>query len=182
MRGSIAMSEKEIAATKADTTDVGVPTEPFQFSVPEHVSFLDGYLDAIGRVLTTESDLWALTARDARELLEGDRVFGAAVRTRTAVENWSREFGSLVDDFLGMNQRTRLGFYLVEYVCWFEEFTRNAECFKVECEPLQPGTIGQVVYLLQLEGNQRVLLLVQHLDKTHDQPLQPLGREDAPSG
>lgn len=150
-------------------TDAGETAERFEFSVPEHVSFLAGYLDAIGRVLTTESELWALTARDASEVLDGALVFGVGVRTREAVENWSREFGSLVDNFLGMNQRARLGFYLIEYVCWFEEFTRNAECFKLECEPLQPGTIGQVVYLLQLEGNQRVLLLFEHLDKTHNQ-------------
>jgi hypothetical protein len=153
--------------SKTEDDDTGVTAEPFEFSVSEHVSFLAGYLDAIGRTLTTDSELWALTARDAREVSDGDLVFGVAVRTRKVVEKWSPEFSSLVDDFLGMDQRTRLGFYLVEYICWFKEFTRNAECFKLDCEPMRSGTIGQVVYLLQLEGNQRVLLLVQRLDKTH---------------
>jgi hypothetical protein len=54
-----------------------------------------------------------------------------------------------------------------------------AECFKLECDSLAPGTIGQVVYVLQIESGHRVLLLFEHLDKTHNQRLQPIGREDA---
>ncbi len=38
-------------------------SERFQFSAPRHVVFLDGYMDAVGRGLTTDSELWALTAR-----------------------------------------------------------------------------------------------------------------------
>jgi hypothetical protein len=146
--------------------------EHFELSIPGHVTFLDGYMDAVGRVLTTDSVLWALSARDARDVLDGDVLFGVAVRARSQVENWSKEFGSLVDNFLSMDQRHRLGFYLVEYICWFKEFTRNAECCKLDCDPLQPRTIAQAVYLLKLEGNNHVLLLAERLDKTHNRPLQ----------
>lgn len=145
-----------------------VMPERFELSVPEHVTFLAGYMDAVGRVLTTDSDLFALTARSARATLDGDLVLGAAVRTRSFVENWSKEFGSLVDDFLGMDQRSRLGFYLIDYICWFKEFTGTAKCFKLDCEFLAAGTLGQAVYLLQLEGDQGVLILVQRLAKTHN--------------
>lgn len=131
-------------------------SERFQFSVPQHVVFLDGYMDAVGRVLTTDTELWALTARDAADDGSADRAL---------VENWSKEFGSVVEDFLGLDQRARLGFYLIDYICWFKEFTQNAECFELACEPLSSGTIDQAIYLLQLEGNQRVLLLFQRIDK-----------------
>lgn len=137
------------------------------------MDFLDGYLDAVGRELTSDTELWALTAREANEEAQSDLLNGVAVRTRSLVENWSREFGWLVDDFLGMDQRDRLGFYLIDYICWFREFTQNAACFKLDCEPLTSATIGQAAYLLKLENNQCVLLLFQRFDKTHIQP----GRE-----
>ena len=142
--------------------------DPFELRVPEHVTFLDGYLDAVGRILTTDTELWAFAVRDANDVLKNERLLGAPIRTRFLVENWSKEFGSLVDDFLDMDQRSRLGFYLIDYICWFKEFTKNAECFKLECDLLTSGTIGQAVYLLRIESDHRVLLLFQRLDKTHN--------------
>lgn len=142
--------------------------EHFEFSVSRHVAFLGGYMDAVGRVLTTDSQLWCLTARDAEGALGGDHVLGAPVRTRSTVKNWSKEFGWLADEFLGIDERSRLGFYLVDYICWFKEFTENAECLKIDCEFLREGTISQAVYLLRLKGDQRVLLLAQRVDKTHN--------------
>jgi hypothetical protein len=152
-----------------------VTAEHFEFSVPRHVDFLDGYMDAVGRVLTTESELWCLTACVAAGALEDHYVLDAAVRARTVVENWSKEFGWLVDDVLGIDARSRLGFYLIDYICWFKEFTKNAECLKIDCEFLREGTLSQAVYLLQLEEDRRVLLLVQRVDKTHIKALQPRG-------
>ena len=146
------------------------PAERFEFSAPEHVVFLAGYMDAVGRVLTTKSELWALTAREARDILHADHVLGVPVRGRSAIANWSSEFSRLVDGFLGMDQRSRLGFYLIEYICWFKEFTRNATCFKLDCELLSAATIGQAVYVLQLEGDQSVVLLIQRVDKTRMPP------------
>jgi hypothetical protein len=163
--------------SKTEEGSERVSAEHFEFSVPDHVTFLAGYMDAVGRVLTTDSVLWGLTARDAREVLDGDLLFGVAVRARSSVENWSKEFGSLVDTFLRMNQRHRLGFYLVDYICWFKEFTQSAECFKLDCDSLHPNTIAQATYLLKLDGNHRVLLLAEQLDKTHNRPLQ----SDAPA-
>jgi hypothetical protein len=175
-------AEQSVMCFRDEEAGAALTPERFEFSVPEHITHLAGYMDAVGRVLTTDSELWALTARDARTILDGDLVLGVTVRTRSFVENWSKQFGWLVDDFLGMDQRSRLGFYLIDYICWFKEFTQNAECFKLECEFLTAGTIGQAVYLLQLEGDQRVLLLAQRLDKAHNKPLQPIAREDARSG
>lgn len=146
--------------------DADAAARPFEFSIAEHVLFLNGYFDAVGRVLTTDSELWSVSALDANQVMDGNVVFGAPICKRTAVENWSREFGSLVEGFLKLDQRSRLGFYLIDYVCWFKEFSRNAKCFKLECEPLQPGTRDQALYLLQLEESPRVLIVAQRLDKS----------------
>lgn len=149
--------------------------EHFEFSIAQHATFLDGYLDAVGRVLTTDRELCAFTARDAEAVLDGELVLGAMIRKRSMVENWSQEFGSLVGNFLRLDQRNRVGFYLIDYICWFEEFTENAECLRLECDPVSAESLGQFVYLLQLEGGKRFLLLFQRLDKTHGKRLQPVG-------
>ena len=91
--------------SKPEESSERVPGKHFEFSVPDHVTFLAGYMDAVGRVLTTDSVLFGLTARDAREALDGDLLFGVAVRARSPVENWSKEFGSLVDTFLRIPQQ-----------------------------------------------------------------------------
>ncbi|MFC4310512.1 hypothetical protein ACFPN2_15580 [Steroidobacter flavus] len=141
-------------------------SERFQFSVSRHITYLAGYLNAVGRLQTTDSELWAHTAHDASAV----PALRLAERSRAVVENWSREFGSLVEDFLRLDQRERLGFYLIDYICYFEDFTPHAECFKLDCEPLSSGTIEQAVYLLQLEGNQEVLLIFQRIDKARRSP------------
>jgi hypothetical protein len=156
--------------------------ESFEFCASEHATFLAGYLDAVGRTLTTDEDLWALTAREPKHALTNELVLGAKRRTQSIVENWSREFGSLVDNFLGIDQRSRLGFDLIEYICWFKEFMQNAECYKLECDPIGSASLGQAVYLIQVESGDHVLLVFQRLAKTHNKRLQPIGRKDAPSG
>lgn len=144
----------------------------FELSIHKHVTYLAGYMDAVGRAITTDSELFALTARDAKEILDGDILAGIEVRAQLLIENWSKEFGSLVDDLLGMDQCNSLGFYLIDYICWFNEFTQNAECFKLDCEPLEPGTINQAIYMLKLEDQQKVVLLAQRLEKAHTEPSQ----------
>lgn len=179
---SLARLKLFVIRFRDEETRSAVTPERFEFSVPAHVTYLAGYMNAVGRVLTTDAELWTLTARDAGAAVDGDLVPGITVRTRSFVENWSQQFGWLVENFLGMDQRSRLGFYLIDYICWFDEFTRNAECFKLDCEFLTARTIDQAVYLLQLEGDRRVLLLAQRLDKTHNEPSQPIAREDARPG
>ncbi len=156
---------------------MSVPDKPFQFSVSKHAIFIAGYMDAVARSLTTDSVLCGLTARDAKEVLDGDLAFGAAVRAKVEVQSWSKEFAALVDNFFpGLNQRSRLGFYLLEYISWFSEFTDNARCLKLDCDLIEPRTMAQAVYLLELDGDHHVVLLAQLLNKLHNNPLQ----DDAP--
>jgi hypothetical protein len=140
-------------------------TDSFAFSVSDHAMYLAGYLDAVGRLLTTDVELCALTARYIRSVGEAEAILGMPIRNREPIESWPKEFGALVDGYLGMNQRTRIGFYLVDYVCWFEEFTNDASCFKVDCKLLGAPTISQVVYLLELANSEWVLIIVERSRK-----------------
>ena len=101
------------------------------FEKKRHAAFLDGYFDAVGRSLTTESELVLLTCVFA-ESKAGDNG------SWNPIGNWSSEFCAFARDFLAIDARSRLGFYLIEYVCWFEEFTEGACCFrraKDDCGP-----------------------------------------------
>lgn len=155
-----------MTTSKVEQDELPAVAESFQFSVPRHVTFLAGYMDAVGRFLTTDSVLWAPTALDPKGDPYANRLFEAAIGAPTVVENWSKEFVAVVSDFLGIDDRSRFGFYLIEYICWFKEFTRNARCLKLDCAPVSAGTLGQAAYLLELEGDQRVLLLFQYFDKS----------------
>ncbi|WP_064749183.1 hypothetical protein [Lysobacter antibioticus] len=126
-------------------------TEPEFFDIPSHSRFLDGYLDAVGRSLTTgvESvqiwlapDPYVDSAADAGE-------------EWTEVRSWSAEFGAFVEGFLRIDQRSSLGFYLIDYLCWYREFTEAALCFRSSI-----GTaIYDITYRIEWPDGTRVLLM-----------------------
>jgi hypothetical protein len=128
----------------------------FTFSIPEHTIRLDGYMDAVGRVVTTDSELYALCARTVKDDVEIEGILGVQIQNRNRIENWSKEFSSLAVEFLGLDERSRLAFYLIDTICWFKEFTSDASCFKFECARLRSNVIEQAAYVLELEGSQRV--------------------------
>jgi hypothetical protein len=140
----------------------------FTFSIPNHTLRVDGYMDAVGRTLSTDTQLYALCAQVVADDASIENILGVKWDRKTRVENWSKEFGSLVGDLLGMNQRDRLGFYLIDTIRWFKDFTSEAKCFQLECNRLSPDVINQAVYLLELEGSQRVLILAVRSAKTHN--------------
>ena len=146
-------------------------SDAFTFSIPEHAIWLDGYLDAVGRVVTTDSELYALDARRVKDDAEIEGILGVQIQSRVRIENWSNEFSSLAGQFLGLDERSRLAFYFVEMICWFKEFTSDAVCFKIECSQLRSNVIDQAAYVLELEGSQRVLLLAVRSAKTHNKPM-----------
>lgn len=98
----------------------------FKVSIPEHAVWLDGYMDAVGRVITTDSELFALCSRTVKGDVEIEEILGVQILDRSRVENWSKEFSFLAAEFLGMDERSRLAFYFIDAVCWFKEFTSNA--------------------------------------------------------
>ncbi|MEA9579494.1 hypothetical protein VC218_11410 [Xanthomonas nasturtii] len=96
-----------------------------EFSIAHHVLFLSGYLDAVARSITTESMLCNISVHFSAPDSNLNRAHGAK-----AIESWSTEFGSFADTFLAIDQQSRLGFYLVDYICWLRDFTTDAKCYK----------------------------------------------------
>jgi hypothetical protein len=139
-------------------------------------------MDAVGRVL---SPGWELVSLSATLVPTGENVEGIVghIHRRDKIENWSAEFSGLVTKFLCLNERERLGFYLIDLVCHLQDFTKDALCFKLDCEPASERILGQVCYLLELENAQRVLLMfIRSVRISYNKPLQAIGREDVPSG
>lgn len=95
----------------------------YEFSISRHARFLAGYLDAVGRTLSDGAELVSLWCVEP-----GETVRDPARYAR--VDTWDAEFDALADGFLGIDARSRLGFYLVEYLCWFRDFTQDATCYR----------------------------------------------------
>jgi hypothetical protein len=156
--------------------------EHFRFSVSYHTAHLCGYMDAVGRVL---SPGWELVSLGAKLLAPDEDVEGIVgrINRRVEVENWSAEFSELVTCFLALDERERLGFYLIDLICHFRDFTEAALCFKLDCELMSDHTWAQMVYLLELESSQRVLITAARSARiSRNTPLQPIARENARSG
>ncbi|MEH6416094.1 hypothetical protein [Pseudomonas sp. CGJS7] len=132
--------------------------EKWEFSVARHVVFVDGYLDAVGRTLSTDTELWCLWTRTAEPGQEIETVLQAKVHEQARIGNWSLELVALCEQLLGLSERTRLGFYLIEYLRWFADYTRDAVCYRLTCDFLRSDAVAQSVYLLELENQQRVLI------------------------
>jgi ankyrin repeat protein len=162
--------------------DIDIKREDSEFSVPHHTAHLCGYMDAVGRVL---SPSWELVSLSATLVRTGENVDGLVgrIHRRDKIENWSAEFSDLVTNFLCLNERERLGFYLIDLICHLQDFTKDALCFKLDCEPASDRILGQASYLLELEDAQRVLLMfMRSVRVSYNKPSQSIRREDAPSG
>ena len=128
------------------------------FSIPRHTDHLNGYMDAVGRALSTDDVLYALSARRLEPDETVESALGATPGGQTRIENWSLEFGHLVEDLLVLDQRERLAFYLIDLINRYATFTQNAQCHRLDCAPLNAGTLQQAIYLLQLQGDAQVLI------------------------
>ena len=124
------------------------------FSVSRHVQFLAGYLDAVGRSLTTDTELVSLACVDAMESA-GDLI--QYMQGGVLVENWSAEFCTLADNFLRVGARSRLGFYLVDYLCWFKDLTQDATCYRSAV--CVGDAVSEIVYRIEWPNDCWVLVI-----------------------
>lgn len=134
-------------------------TSATDFSIPRHTDYLCGYMDAVGRVLSTGDVLYALLARRLESGQTPGLMLGADPGGQTLVEDWSREFSRLVEDLLVLDPRDILAFHLIELINKYDACTQNAQCFRLDCTPLCATTIQQAVYLLQLQDDEQVLIV-----------------------
>ena len=119
------------------------------FSIQHHARFLDGYLDAVFRCVDTVQGLGCMHVPASPEIAPAD------TREWVLVENWAREFDAFVGDVLGLDPRSRMTFYLVEYLCWFQQFTTHAMCHR---ERWGAGESTRVTYRLQWPNGERVFV------------------------
>ncbi len=129
-----------------------------EFSPERHATFLDGYMDAVGRAFTDDLVLYALTARWVK-VDEMESVLGAAIIDRTPVVSWAREFNAVCTSFLQTDGRDRLTYYLVEYIEWFEAFHAGAKASRLHCSPLPQDEIDGHRYLIEIDAEHAVLLI-----------------------
>lgn len=130
----------------------------FSFSISEHATYLAGYMDAVGRVLSTDRELISFSSNliAPRDTVEG--LLGPVVAEVPITKSWSLEFGSLLKEHFGIDEQSRLGFYLIEYIDWFQQFTNDVECIKVVCQQQSPDTLFEAVYLLRWSTAEKVVL------------------------
>lgn len=121
---------------------------------------ISGYMDAVGRIVTTDSLLFGLTIRELDNGHDPSEVLGVSVQQREEVNNWSREFQGVVEDVLGLNGRDRLSFYLIEYISWFGELYNATGCYRLKCKPLRPDVETQVIHQIERTGSWTYLSII----------------------
>jgi hypothetical protein len=126
----------------------------FEFSVPTHTTFFAGYLDAVGRQYTNER-LCALTVRMTST---GGSLNGLEVSNASPVENMVREFQADISRFLNADPKHRVVFYLIEYFCWYKEFSTLCECQRVRVRG-EGITDEQIGYRLNVNNEHDVVFL-----------------------
>ncbi len=117
--------------------------------VREHALMLAGYMDAVGRLVSTDSLLYTLTIRELESGLEPSEVLAVPAERGEKVLNWSREFQDIVENVLGLNGRDRLSCYLMDYIDWFEEFYGATGCFRLNCGAVRPEVETQRIHLIE---------------------------------
>ncbi|MEM8561489.1 MAG: hypothetical protein AAGF57_04605 [Pseudomonadota bacterium] len=128
-------------------------TKEWTFSVEQHVDFMRGYLDAVGRVCTTADLFFGLSAHIAEDF---DWSPYQVDRTEP-LHRWTAEFTNDLGRVIpGLDLRERLGFYLLEYLCWFEEFSSDAAGQRVYLSGHKFD--ASVAYEMTVEGYQLQLL------------------------
>jgi len=135
-----------------------------EISVPEHTIYFNGYLDAVGRVYTTDSTLYVLSALIISEDSSLENQLEAKIVESNEVKDIVRDFESGVSELLKTDPRERLIFYLVEYFSWFEEYTKSCKCvsYKLEGENIPPNHIA---YTLNVNNKYNVLIYLCILEK-----------------
>lgn len=66
----------------------------------------------------------------------------------------------MADEVLGLDTRSRLGFYMVEYLCWIREFTEGTTCYRID-----DSTTGGISYRMELRDGSCIVAAVIRSDK-----------------
>ena len=133
--------------------------------VSDHARFLDGYLDAAGRVRSTDSILAAAGTRLVANDDDLERKLGVRLCGRRKLESPVKEVESTVAAVLGLG-KGRLPFYLVEYIMWFLEFVPGATIWQLKCSFNEFDTLTGAFFLVEAQGNPSVVIYMYTADKS----------------
>lgn len=133
-------------------------SQTYEFSPERHATFLDGYMDAVGRAFTNDAFLYALTACWVH-VDDLEHVLGAVIVDRTPVTCWAREFHDVCTSFLQTDGCDRLTYYLIEYIEWFDAFQPGAKASRLHCSPLPDDEIDGHRYLIEIDAEHAALLI-----------------------
>jgi len=138
-----------------------------QISVPKHTRFFDGYLDAVGRVYTTDKLLYGLSAQIIPKNSSIEALLNAKIIYSEDIKEMTVAFEKSVSDLLKSDPRERLVFYMVEYFSWFEEYTHSCECTSVKLagKDIPSDHIG---YSLKVNDKYNVLVFL-YISEKKDQ-------------
>lgn len=130
--------------------------EDYEFSIERHTNFTSGYFHAISRMPPTGPVRTWVNIDSAR--VDGvDESWQPFADGGVQIDNWSHEFGDLVDNFLEIDQRSHLGFFVVDYLCWFKDFTFGATCHRLDVAP--EGDITRRAFRMEWPDGTRVFLM-----------------------
>ena len=101
--------------------------------VKEHAVMLRGYMDAVGRAVTTDEVLYALTVRELDSENTPESILEVPVTQGEAVDRIHQEFIPIVQGKLGLNGNDRLSFYLIDYLSWFKEMYGATSVHRLNC-------------------------------------------------
>ena len=133
--------------------------------VRDHARFLDGYLDAAGRVRSTDSTLAAAGTRLVVDDDDLERKLGVRLHDRKKLESPAREVETTVAAVLGLG-KGRLPFYLVEYILWFVEFVPGATLWQLDCSFNELDTRTSAFFLVETQGDPSVAIYMYTADKS----------------
>lgn len=139
-------------------------------SITHLANFLDGYLDEVGRAVSTDTCLYNLALRELEDIERAADVLGVEITALTDVERISREFQSIVEGFLGLNGRDRLSYYLIEYYGWFEAFHGANRVSRIECRCIRPEVEAQEIHLIENDGVWAYLSIITKSKKRPNPP------------
>ena len=114
-------------------------------------------MDAFGRYFTNENLLFGLSSWLLGDEDSIEAIIESEVKARERISNPSREFGDLIEEFVG-TQTTRLCSYLVEYICWFEEFLPGTNYYKLNASVPTQEITHQRLYIVESPTKENTLL------------------------
>lgn len=128
--------------------------------VSDHIHYLSGYMEAVGNMLSTDLEVFTLTARivESVEILEQELGFN--VGKETPIERAFLDFEKGLKSLFQVDPRDRVLFYLTEYVMWFEEYTDSCNSSRLY---LVGANVQEkhLAWFLEINSTTRVFIFMQ---------------------